>query len=495
MKTYNQRMEEILKKAKRAKAFHRMWKASATILTVLALVIGVSLLWPKLNDFLLFVGTQGPSVYNSQPLTKPDPPHTCPEYVTYDVDVRTPEGKPIEGIDVYIFMNEDRLDIADYGITDANGQFSCVLELSYHYVVSVDLPEYIQCEEPPEDYYKFSGSNCQVQIVLNISEPPAEPTDPEKVYETYSVSVYTPEGAPAEGVTVYIYYHERDWWELFASGVTDANGQISFFLQESSNYFASLSTPSFVDGSPEDYCNFDVNGQIVLYTSESTYYPLIFVENGQAYIIGAYSTEGVWYSPYSFLYDGKALSEYYGLEMGISVTSPILSMEKPLTFHSEHNSFTAAVLDMTVNGEYATGNYWVKLQMDRQVPDGLYFGSYDGLDMVPESISYGNALVSADLDSDGDMDQITWAFEESEGVYSYTVTVERNGQSYSFERWTEYFGYEDVQILVADVNRDGYMELIVYEKMENGFYRGVSIYGLDFVGYIERIQYTIASMP
>lgn len=231
--------------------------------------------------------------------------------------------------------------------------------------------------------------------------------------------------------------------------------------------------------------------------SPETCYPLIVVENGQAYIMGAYSSSRGYCSACDFRYDDKWLHEYYGLEMDAAVTSPIINMELPLFFQGNSGSFTAHAIGMTVNGEYATDNFWVKLQLDCEIPDGVYFGSYSCVDIWPDAISYDDEIY-VDMDFDGDMNtisyQLFWDYTSNCPVYSVFIDdipkllITLPSADYNLQNFL---------IIVADVNQDGIYELIVYKDYDKDFYRGIIVYILVSSSntYSSGLNYTISRMP
>lgn len=233
--------------------------------------------------------------------------------------------------------------------------------------------------------------------------------------------------------------------------------------------------------------------------SPLTCYPLLFVENGQAYIIGAMTPNNL-YTPWDFRYNGEPLEDYFGGAEDVPVFTGILNTSNTLAFYGFTGStFETGVKEVTARGEFGTGNYWVKAALTQQDCQGVFLGTYRGVNFSPENALYGNRRISADLDSDGSMDYVTWDFSRSqtESAYICSIFIEIGSASYTIQRMSEYFSYaqEETEVWVADIDQDGRFEIVVYEKMEDDYSRGVSIYRLGADGYSEVLSYQIASKP
>lgn len=280
--------------------------------------------------------------------------------------------------------------------------------------------------------------------------------------------------------------------DTVASSVPPATGATDPFSTQSNPVNTTPTEPTepkvpSVTDCPEDWDSI----------SPETCYPLVFFENGQAYIIGAVTANNL-YTTWDFLYNDKSLADFYGLEMDAAVTSPIINQESSLTFYDvDERSFTAAVGKVTANGEYATGNSWVKVELCEAPQQGIFIGTYPNGDMAPQNVLRGDRSLSTDLDGNGDLDMITWEFYKSNNEHIWAITVKLGEDTYVLERKAEFFSYveEDCQILIADIDRNGMFELVVYEKAEQDFFRSVSIYAMDSNDCVEVLSYCIESKP
>lgn len=232
-----------------------------------------------------------------------------------------------------------------------------------------------------------------------------------------------------------------------------------------------------------------------------TNYPLIFAIHGEAYIIGAMQ-DGVLVPPDQFLYNGLPLNNYYGLEESESVSSDIINLDIPITLYSFwHGEYTGNVTGMTVKGEYATGNYWIKLEIDFEISNGPLFGTYSGTTIAAKDFDFldlsnpSYSRVYVDMDSDGDRDTVTEQYDISEGAPRRVITIEKNGVTYRIEKWDSKFANYGVRMLAVDINQDGEMELLVYEEAEGEDYEAVRIFEFDSDHYSECLYYIIHSMP
>ena len=108
---------------------------------------------------------------------------------------------------------------------------------------------------------------------------------------------------------------------------------------------------------------------------------------------------------------------------------------------------------------------------------------------------------SADLDGDSSPELVSWSFTPADpglygdGYYYYTITVEQNGTAYTIPG-TEYLptSKDDLAVFPADLNQDGYYELIIAERRMSRF-GYVSIYQFSDGEYKLIMNYNLNSEP
>ena len=81
--------------------------------------------------------------------------------MTYTVSVESMGGMVMEGVDIYIYADETKTDLKQYGETDANGVATFTLAESADYAIELSgLPKgYVV-----DDFYKFSGNQATLRI-------------------------------------------------------------------------------------------------------------------------------------------------------------------------------------------------------------------------------------------------------------------------------------------------------------------------------------------
>ncbi len=228
----------------------------------------------------------------------------------------------------------------------------------------------------------------------------------------------------------------------------------------------------------------EITGLIQVYYKA---YPLLFIDassnNMNAYVLCGFA-HGKMYSTEDYLYNGRKLSEYIR-EQDVAVSSNILDRNKTLSFCDVNGKrFETATDGLRCTGRMIDETVEVQAEL-RQIPNqkSCYLGTYSGIPIFPESINYGNRSISVDLNTDGNLDAISWEFVPADPElygehFHYTVTATIGTQAYTIESNSQLpCKEEDVQIFVADVDLDGNYELIIYSKGMSRF-RTISIYQL-----------------
>lgn len=245
----------------------------------------------------------------------------------------------------------------------------------------------------------------------------------------------------------------------------------------------------------------EITGLIQVYYKP---YPLLFVdtssENTNAYVLCGFAP-GRMYSTEDYLYNGRKLSEYIR-EQDVAVSSNILDRNKTLSFCDVNgNRFETVTDGLRCTGRMIDETVEVQAEL-RQIPNqrSCYLGTYSGIPIFPESITYGNRSISVDLNTDGNLDAISWKFIPAEPElygehFHYTVTATIGTQAYTIESNSQLpCKEEDVQIFVADVDLDGNYELIIYSKGMSRF-RTISIYQLCADSVNQLLYYIINPEP
>lgn len=245
----------------------------------------------------------------------------------------------------------------------------------------------------------------------------------------------------------------------------------------------------------------EITGLIQVYYKP---YPLLFVdtssENTNAYVLCGFAP-GRMYSTEDYLYNGRKLSEYIR-EQDVAVSSNILDRNKTLSFCDVNGKrFETATDGLRCTGRMIDETVEVQAKLS-QIPNqkSCYLGTYCGIPIFPESITYGNRSISADLNTDGNPDTIFWEFAPADPDlygehFHYTVTATIGTQAYTIESNSQLpCKEEDVQIFVADVDLDGNYELIIYSKGMSRF-RTISIYQLGTDSVNQLLYYIINPEP
>lgn len=228
-----------------------------------------------------------------------------------------------------------------------------------------------------------------------------------------------------------------------------------------------------------------------------TTYPLIFADHGEVYLIG-FMQDGQLLTPDQFRYDVQQLDGNGVSEKVVSLAWPAMDITSPITLSRGDYRFTINVTGMLVTTDPSTGKYLIKLETDKQIPYGTYFGTCSGITLVPDDVRYTYpsgvtywSYVYADLDSDGDQDEIGELSELLSGVSGRVITVERNGQIYRIEDWGKEYEDWGLHIIPADIDKDGELELIVYENERNEADCSVYIYSFNGTGYVRKLAGTL----
>ncbi len=266
---------------------------------------------------------------------------------------------------------------------------------------------------------------------------------------------------------------------------------------------------------------YDTKGNVVLNSENITHQsesapekniianPLLFWDTtdyrpGQAYIIGAFNKDG-FHTTREFPYNDRHLNDYIEDVDGETVETNIIDTSKTLTFYDRYGSFFEAdcgkirCYSETIIGE---AHICADVESDIPIDSRRFLGTYNGVDIFPESIEYNGNSITVDLDCDGDDETIRWSFEKDDGVYSdrdyyyYTLEAVVDGKKVAISDNKDWIPLEkgDFEVFIADVDMDGNYEVLVYEK-GTSIFSDILIYDVSAKESELLHYYTIHPMP
>lgn len=237
--------------------------------------------------------------------------------------------------------------------------------------------------------------------------------------------------------------------------------------------------------------------------------PLLFWDTtdyrpDQAYIIGAFNKDG-FHTTREFPYNDRHLNDYIEEVDGETVETNIIDTSKTLRFYDRYGSFFEAdcgkirCYSETIISE---AHICADVKSDIPIDSQRFLGTYNGVDIFPESIEYSGNSITVDLDCDGDNEVVEWQFEDAYGEYSggdyyhYSLTAVIDGKTVGISDNYDWLPLEkgDFEVFIADVDMDGKFEIIVYEKATSMF-SDVYIYDVSAKGTELAYVYTISPMP
>ena len=217
-------------------------------------------------------------------------------------------------------------------------------------------------------------------------------------------------------------------------------------------------------------------------------YPILFLDgiegDTHAYVLCAIDS-GELKTADDYLYNGKPLSDYLDCQ-NEAVSSDILDTAQEFTFINANGmTFQTGIDGLTCTDRPIDESFAVCAKVDGQPGEkNYYLGSYTGVSLLPADMTVGEKQITADLDGDGRLDTVSWAFtpanpEDYGEHFNYTITVAMGGTSYSIES-DEYYPCkeEDLTIFVADLDQNGKFELVVCKNSLSRF-RSVTVYQLN----------------
>ncbi len=226
--------------------------------------------------------------------------------------------------------------------------------------------------------------------------------------------------------------------------------------------------------------------------------PLVFVDStnfrDQAYLLGAVDG-GVFYPADCYAYNDRPLSDYQETEA--TVTGSILPLGSTLTFRDTNGGrFTssAGVLTAKGAGRVIDGTVEVRTKLDTAV-DGWWIGSTDP-SLFPAVRTKENTFC-ADMNGDGDEDTVSVSFTDSTVMPPFScwqLAVEIGEKTYTVSDPSAAVRPEDFQIFLLDLEADGQMELLIYERYSAKF-SGVSLWQLTENEYTCLYTFAIDPMP
>ena len=234
-------------------------------------------------------------------------------------------------------------------------------------------------------------------------------------------------------------------------------------------------------------------------------YPILFVDTTndapQAYILCAYSS-GNLLSPEDYTYSDKPLAEYLRAQ-NEPVSSKIINTDKMISFYDVRGQqHKTNITQVSCSGRIIDESVEVRATLEKSPEkQGLFWGTYAELDLLPQNIIFSDRSISVDLDSDGELDTISWIFtsadsqEYGENYYFYEIMVTAGAKAYSLEGPGHLpCTLEDFSIYVADLDMNGTFELLVYSKGLSRF-RYINAYQLDKDKICNLFSYVIDPEP
>ncbi len=237
--------------------------------------------------------------------------------------------------------------------------------------------------------------------------------------------------------------------------------------------------------------------------------PLLFWDttdnrSDQAYIIGAFNKDG-FHTTREFPYNDRHLNDYIEEVDGETVETNIIDTSKTLRFYDRNGSFFEADCGkIRCYSEAIIGEAHICADVKSDIPidSQRFLGTYNGVDIFPESIEYSGNSITVDLDCDGDNEVVKWQFEDAYGEYSggdyyhYSLTAVIDGKTVGISDNYDWLPLEkgDFEVFIADVDMDGKFEIIVYEK-GTSIFSNILIYDVSSKGTELIHGYTISPMP
>ena len=218
----------------------------------------------------------------------------------------------------------------------------------------------------------------------------------------------------------------------------------------------------------------------------SNSYPLVYVADNQAYIIGAVH-DGIYYSVQDLIIGKEWQEGVAWSDQKETVVWPQLDTSFDLVLYNWDSELLVHVTDIIV-GHHSMGERRLKLETSTEIPTGrIYVGTYRGLDVIDTEAQYIQSSqeqsfrIKTDLDGDGNMDFVQGQYDEGPedlpvGHNYLPVTVERNGKTYCIEDCLMYSEDYDHRIIPADLDQDGEMELIFLNPQKQGSKLHVFVY-------------------
>lgn len=221
--------------------------------------------------------------------------------------------------------------------------------------------------------------------------------------------------------------------------------------------------------------------------------PILFLDTtdyreNQAYIICAVNDDGL-HTTHEFVYNEKHLLDLID-EQGILVETNIIDTSKAFAFYDKKGTtFEGSCGEIQCYGEEIICEVHVCVEIDGNISteSKRFIGVYEGVDIFPDELKYGDNSVAVDLDCDGDSEVISWSFtkaedyREGEGDYYYysleAIIDGKTVEIFDNYDWTP-LKKSDYEIFIADIDMDGDFEIVEYVKVANT-YNNVNIYDVN----------------
>jgi len=101
-----------------------------------------------------------------------------------------------------------------------------------------------------------------------------------------------------------------------------------------------------------------------------------------------------------------------------------------------------------------------------------YIGFTSKINPMPRVPVFAENSISVDLDNNGTMDKIDWFFSDSiigdygQGMKNYSLAITINNKEYIIKNPNDLpLTPEDLTVFVMDLNGDGAMEVVIYQKL------------------------------
>ena len=174
-----------------------------------------------------------------------------------------------------------------------------------------------------------------------------------------------------------------------------------------------------------------------------------------------------------YQYNSRTWSEYTDGRLPADVIVDFICLDEDVNFYNSTGiSNRASIKNIRCEGraidEFAEVQAVLEntklLKTDRQI------GLLASEEPYPRLPLYSDHSIIVDLDGNGIDDQIDWTFSdaemEAEHYKNYLLSINLNGELFTYSNDPDLpLNTNDLSVWVMDINKDGCMEVIVYEKL------------------------------